>query len=148
MPTEKLDMYVSLNIWLFCYNFLNFIKKCYYLVYNLLRLAFFLHVTHTDAASTVILFWFLDWMIGPQGSFYYYTSKIKLYILLGLPGGSEVKNPPANSVDSWTQTLGQEYPLKREMATHYSILAWEIPWTEEPGGLRMVHGVAKESDSA
>ena len=36
-------------------------------------------------------------------------------------------------------------PLQEEMATHSSILAWEIPWTEEPGGLN-IHGVAKESD--
>ena len=34
------------------------------------------------------------------------------------------------------QSLGQEDPLEKEMATHYSILAWEIPWTEEPGGLQ------------
>ena len=40
------------------------------------------------------------------------------------------------------QSLGREDPLEKEMATHSSILAWEIPWTEEPGGLQ-VHGVAK-----
>ena len=34
------------------------------------------------------------------------------------------------------RSLGQEYPLKEEMATHSSILAWKIPWTEEPGGLQ------------
>ena len=33
-------------------------------------------------------------------------------------------------------SLGQEDPLKEEMATHFSILAWKIPWTEEPGGLQ------------
>ena len=38
------------------------------------------------------------------------------------------------------QSLGQEDPLERETAAHSSILAWEIPWTEEPGGL---HGVAR-----
>ena len=43
------------------------------------------------------------------------------------------------------QSLDWEDPLEKEMATHSSILAWEIPWTEEPGGLQ-VHGVAKESD--
>ena len=37
-------------------------------------------------------------------------------------------------------------PLEKKMATHSRILAWEIPWTEEPGGLHTVHGVAKESD--
>ena len=41
------------------------------------------------------------------------------------------------------QSLGQEEPLEKEMATHSSILAWRIPWTEEPGGLPTVHGVAK-----
>ena len=35
-------------------------------------------------------------------------------------------------------SLGQEDPLEKEMATHSSILAWEIPWTEEPGGLQSV----------
>ena len=34
------------------------------------------------------------------------------------------------------RSLGQEDPLEKEMATHSSILAWEIPWTEEPGGLQ------------
>ena len=42
-------------------------------------------------------------------------------------------------------SLGQEDPLEEEMATHSSILAWEIPWTDEPGRVR-VHGVTKESD--
>ena len=37
-------------------------------------------------------------------------------------------------------SLGQEDPLEKEMATHPSILAWRIPWTEEPGGLHTVYG--------
>ena len=41
------------------------------------------------------------------------------------------------------QFLGREDPLEKDMATHSSILAWRIPWTEEPGGLLVVHGVAK-----
>ena len=36
----------------------------------------------------------------------------------------------------WVQSLGWEDPLEKEMATHSSILAWRIPWTEEPGGLQ------------
>ena len=36
----------------------------------------------------------------------------------------------------WIQSLGQEDPLEQEMITHSSILAWEIPWTEEPAGLQ------------
>ena len=46
-----------------------------------------------------------------------------------------VKNPPANAGDSGL-ILSQEDPLEKEMATHSSILAWQIPWTEEPGGLQ------------
>ena len=38
--------------------------------------------------------------------------------------------------ETWVQSLGQEDPLEKEMATHPSILAWRIPWTEEPGGLQ------------
>ena len=41
------------------------------------------------------------------------------------------------------RSLGWEDPLEWEMVTHFSILAWEIPQTEEPGGLQSVHGVAK-----
>ena len=48
------------------------------------------------------------------------------------------KNLPANAGDkeTWVQSLGQEDPLEESMATHSSILAWRIPWTEEPGGLQ------------
>ena len=45
-----------------------------------------------------------------------------------------VKNPHGRQ-DMWVQSLGQEDLLGKEMAIHSSILAWEIPWTEEPGGL-------------
>ena len=48
-----------------------------------------------------------------------------------------VKNLPA-SAGVWVQSLGQEVPLEREMAMHSSILAWEIPLTEEPGGLQFM----------
>ena len=46
-----------------------------------------------------------------------------------------VKSLPAMQ-ETQVQSLGQEDPLERETATHSSILAWEIPWTEEPGGLQ------------
>ena len=48
-----------------------------------------------------------------------------------------IKNPPANAGDIEIQvrSLGQEDALEEGMATHSSILAWRIPWTEEPGGL-------------
>ena len=45
-----------------------------------------------------------------------------------------VKNLSAMQ-ETLVQSLGWEDPLEKEMATHSSILAWEIPWTEEPGGL-------------
>ena len=44
-----------------------------------------------------------------------------------------VNNLPATQ-ETWIWSLGQEDPLEKGMATHFSILAWEIPWTEEPGG--------------
>ena len=55
--------------------------------------------------------------------------------LVRLPGGSAVKNPPAKQ-GARIEFLGQEDPLEKEMATHSGILAWRIPWKEEPGGLQ------------
>ena len=52
-----------------------------------------------------------------------------------------VKNPPAMQ-ETQVQSLGQKDPLEEEMATHSSILAWRIPWTEEPSGLQSM-GVAE-----
>ena len=48
--------------------------------------------------------------------------------------------------DTRVQSLGREDPLEKEMATHSSILGWEIPWSEKPGGAA-VHEVAKELDT-
>ena len=47
-----------------------------------------------------------------------------------------VKNLPAMQ-ETWVPSLGQEDPLEKGMATHSSILAWRMPWTEEPGGLQL-----------
>ena len=56
---------------------------------------------------------------------------------MGFPGGPVVQNLPANAGKQETpvQSLGQVDPLEEEMATHSRILAWKIPWTEEPGRL-------------
>ena len=56
----------------------------------------------------------------------------------GFQGGAVVKNLPANEAtqELWVPSLGWEDPLEKEMATHSSILAWKIPWKEEPGGLQ------------
>ena len=48
-----------------------------------------------------------------------------------------VKNLPAVQ-ETWVQSLGWEDSLEKEIATHSSILVWEIPWTEEPGGLQFM----------
>ena len=50
---------------------------------------------------------------------------------LGFPGESDVRESICSAGD-----LGREDPLEKGMATHSSILAWRIPWTEEPGGLQ------------
>ena len=54
---------------------------------------------------------------------------------MGLPGGSEVTNPPVMQ-EMWVRSLDWEDPMEEGVATHSSILAWRIPWTEEPGGLQ------------
>ena len=46
------------------------------------------------------------------------------------------KNPPAHAEEMWVQSLGHEDPLEEGMATDASILAWRIPWAEEPGRLK------------
>ena len=58
-------------------------------------------------------------------------------LFLGFPCGSAGEESTCNARDPGS-TLGQEDPLEKEMATHSSILAWEIPWTEEPGELQSV----------
>ena len=56
----------------------------------------------------------------------------------GFPNGSAVKNPPAmqDPKAMWVQSLDQKDPPEEGMTTHSNILAWRIPWTEEPGGLQ------------
>ena len=56
---------------------------------------------------------------------------------MGFPHDSVIKNPPAmrESQETQVQSLGQEDPQEESMATHSSVLAWKIPWTEEPGEL-------------
>ena len=58
--------------------------------------------------------------------------------VLGFPGGTVAKNPPAmqEMQETSVPSLGWEDPLEEGVATCSSVLAWEIPWTEEPGGLQ------------
>ena len=65
--------------------------------------------------------------------------KVIIYGLRGgFPGGSAIKNLPAvqQPQETQVQSLGQKDPLEKGIAIHSSILAWRIPWTEEPGGLQ------------
>ena len=58
---------------------------------------------------------------------------------MGSPGGANGKETPLlmqETHETRVSSLGREDPLEKEMATHSSILAWKIPWTEEPGGLQ------------
>ena len=66
------------------------------------------------------------------------TSWQLLHKMLASPVAQQVKNLPAMQETQQMRvlSLGQEDPLEKEMATHSSILAWETPWTEEPGGLQ------------
>ena len=87
----------------------------------------------------------------PVWSFYFHSfySLIKnLQQFLGFQVAKMVKNLPA-MWETCVQSLGQEDPLEKGMATHFSILAWKFPWREEPAGLQSwatVHGFA-ESDT-
>ena len=56
-------------------------------------------------------------------------------LFIGLPRWLKIHLP---TQETQVQSLGQEDPLEKEMATHSSILAWRIPWTEDPGGLQFM----------
>ena len=60
--------------------------------------------------------------------------RMPLTVTWALPVAQMVKNPAMR--ETWIQSLGWEEHLEKGMATHSSILAWRIPWTEEPGGLQ------------
>ena len=69
----------------------------------------------------------------------------KLSQLWGFPGGSAIKNPPANARDLGS-IPGSERTLEKEMAVHSSVLAWKIPWTEEPGRLQSMGSQKSRQD--
>ena len=62
---------------------------------------------------------------------------LQLVNLMGFPSNSDGK-ASASMQETWFQSLGQKDPLEKEMATHSSVLAWRISWTEEPGGLQSI----------
>ena len=76
-------------------------------------------------------------IMSPRSSYYIslpFPHQGKIMTNEGFPSGSEKKNPPVMQ-ETEVHPLGREDPLKKEPATHSSIPAWRIPWTEEPGGL-------------
>ena len=62
---------------------------------------------------------------------------IHTYCIWASPVAQMVKNLPAMQ-ETWARSLGREDPLEKKMAIHSSILAWRIPWTEDPGGLQSI----------
>ena len=65
------------------------------------------------------------------------TSIERQHIIWASLVAQSLKRLPAMK-EPWVQSLGREDPLEKEMATHSSILAWRIPWTEEPGMLQLI----------
>ena len=61
----------------------------------------------------------------------------------GFPGGSVGKESACSAAD-WVQFLGWEDPLEKGTATHFSVLAWRIPWTEEPDGLQSMESQSQK----
>ena len=72
---------------------------------------------------------------GPRRNTYL-DIRMKMKSKKGFPGGASGKEPVCQKERMWVHSLCGEDPLEKEIATPSSILAWEIPWTEEPGGLR------------
>ena len=95
-----------------------------------------------------ILAWEIQWTENPGGlqstglqesdltyplnNHIYNCINICIYINWGFPGGSVLKESACPMQETQDRSLGREDPLEKEMATHSSILAWRIPWTEEP----------------
>ena len=69
--------------------------------------------------------------------FIFFAAIVNGIMFWGFPCGTVVKNSPAIQ-ETRVQSLTWEDPLEKGMATHSSILAWEIPWTEEPGRLQFM----------
>ena len=74
-------------------------------------------------------------MLGEKSSQITVGLVICFSYLLGPKLAQTVKRLPTMR-ETWVRSLGWKDPLEKEIATHSSILAWEIPWTEEPGGLQ------------
>ena len=91
---------------------------------------------------------FLSFPISAFHLFQLHAQEWKCWVLwrwLDFPGGSVVKNPSAKQ-ETWILSLGWEDLLEKEMAIHSSILDWEMPWTEAPGGLQSMGSLRVRHD--
>ena len=98
-----------------------------------------MHISETDLIVCFNIYSFIQLFMN-----------IAIFICLlisqkGLPGGSVGKESACNAGDLGL-LLGWEDPLEKEMATHSSTLAWQIPWTEEPGGLQSMGSLRVRHD--
>ena len=93
--------------------------------------------TNQTGVSWIAGGFFTNWAIKEKHRGNYNVAYVKLQ---GFPSGSVVKNQPAmqETQETRVQFLDWEDPLEKGMATHSSILAWKIPWTEEAGGLQSI----------
>ena len=127
---SSLNIYISLN-WLF----LGIQKIPVYWVWTIPRYNQTYLQKYKGRHEYIYIFTTREAILQPSNS----------KITRGFPGGTVVKNPPG--MQDMVRCLDQEDPLEEEMATHFSILAWEIPWAEEPAGLHTVQRVAKSLDT-
>ena len=78
-----------------------------------------------------------DWACTSTWQHLYFKLRITILLIKYSPVTQRLKRLPAMR-ETWVQSLGQEDPLEKEMATHSSILAWRISWMEEPGGVQTI----------
>ena len=89
---------------------------------------------------TALSLWLLEnhWSATGQWDYNYVCTLLKVFAFppaaIGFPGGSDGKLSAYNA-ETWVWSLGRKDPLEKGMATHSSIPAWRLPWTEEPGKL-------------
>ena len=127
-------MYISHFVYLFIYQWT---LGCFHLLANVNNTAM-----NVDIQIPIQVFAFIHF-------FWVYTQKWNCWIIWSFDPVSlvaqVVKNLPAIQ-ETQVRSLGQEDPLEKEMATHSSILAWKIPWVEEPGGLQSMGSQRVEHD--
>ena len=101
-----------------------------------------LYVSQRAMQGFLVVFILL--LAGKKNAVFKFIFYSYLYQLMGFPHSSVVNHLPAMQ-ETWVQFLGREDPLEKEMATHSTILAGRIPWTEEPDRLQAMG--SRESDT-